>query len=394
MTIERLIVCQGTAQLVTAVAALRAHMARSTARSESQQSREHLLICGLAVADESQAEEFATVIEKMAALLHPFATITRLADKRLEQLLAEARSASSASGIAALLHQATGIGEIDEVFTVRDWQSCNVLALSAYPDALHVCYGDSVGVYLPKGFMAPPPSLRSRIALWLRHVMSPIPALLASPRLDVSYLLLPEAFSLPPSGDVVRTEAAVLRDLFHILSPLLNATAMDDLYVRVADRSVWVLMGSNFSEQGLMTLEQELDAYCEWIEGLLPSPDTVLLIKSHPRDRRGKRELLETRLRRQFGEVWSADFLGSAYLPIEVLLLNLKPVVASLRTLTVSTACLAAHFVVKSRNHIGFGDTIVRRYVMANRRRERLEHERELRRLCMRLTDDDRPEMI
>jgi hypothetical protein len=383
MAIERLIVCQGTAQLVTAVAALRAHMARSTARSKSQQSREHLLICGLAVADESQAEEFATVIEKMAALLHPFATITRLADKRLEQLLAEARSVSSASGIAALLHQATGIGEIDEVFTVRDWQSCNVLALSAYPDALHVCYGDSVGVYLPKGFMAAKPTFRSRALMWLSQFRSPTSALLAEPRLDVSYLLLPGAFGPPPSGDVVRTDAAVLRDLFNILSPLLDAPAMDDLHGRVAGRSVWVLMGSNFSEQGLMTIEQEVAAYCDWIEGLHPSSDTVLLIKSHPRDRRGKRELLETRLRNHFGEVWSADSLGSAYLPMEVLLLNLKSVVASMCTLTVSTACLATHFVVRSQNYIGLGDAAVQRYVTPSRRRERRQHERDLRRLCL-----------
>ncbi len=381
MAIERLIVCQGTAQLVTAVAALRMHMKRSGNNEGLQQSREHLLICGLAV-DESQAAEFALVIEKMAVLLHPFATISRLSDARLEQLLGDARSASSASRIAALLRQATGIAGVDEVFTVRDWQPCNVLALSAFPEAMHVCYGDSVGVYLPRGFMAGRPTVRSRIAGWLRRLAARPSALIANPRLDVSYLLFPGAFGLPPSGEVVRTDVATLRELFNSLVPLLDGAAMDELRKRTTGRPVWVLMGSNFSEQGMMTPEAEIAAYRDWITRLHPDPGTVLLIKSHPRDRRGKRELLEQHLQDLFSDVWSADSFGSAYLPMEVLLLDLKPVVACLHTLTVSTACLATNFVVRSNNHIGFGDQLVAKYMVKGWQQQRCQHELDLRRLC------------
>jgi Alpha-2,8-polysialyltransferase (POLYST) len=378
---ERLIVCQGTAQLVTAVAALRQHERRRGRGQESGKWRDHLLICGLAVS-EAQVAEFSGVIEQMAALLHSFATISRLSDTKLEQLLGDAGRASNAPRVAALFQQATGIGGVDEVFIVRDWQPCNVLALSAFPDATHVCYGDSVGVYLPRGFMAGKPAIRSRTAAWLRQLVAPPSALLAYPRLDVSYLLLAGAFGVPPSGEVVPTESAVLRYLFGRLRPLLDCALLDSLHKRLAGRPVWVLMGSNFSEQGTMTLEAEIAAYCDWIVGLRPDPGTVLLIKSHPRDRPGKRELLEQHLQDHFSAVWSADSVGSAYLPIEVLLLNLMPIVASLHSLTFSTACLSTHFVVGSTTHIGFGEELVAKYVVPGRRRERRRHELDLRRIC------------
>ncbi len=366
---------------MTALAVLRQHDARYRRQEGSVPSRDHLLICGLAVA-ESQTQAFANVIEQMAAVLHPFATVIQLSDLALEDLLVNARRAAGAGEIAALLHRCTGVGEVDEVFTVRDWQPCNILALSAYPAAKHVCYGDGVGVYLPRGFMSGKASAWSRVTGLLRRLLASPSALLTHPRIDISYLLLPDAFGRPPGGEVVRTEVAPLKDLFSRLSSLLDSAAMKDLRARTAGRPVWVLMGSNFSEQGMMTPRAELAAYRAWIEGLNPSPDTVLLIKSHPRDRTGKRELLEQNLGGMFSEILSADSVGSPYLPIEAVLLDLMPIVASLRSLTVSTACLATHFVVGSKTHIGFGEELVAKYIAANRRDDRRRHESDLRRLC------------
>jgi hypothetical protein len=163
---------------------------------------------------------------------------------------------------------------------------------------------------------------------------------------------------------------------------LLDCATLDRSRGQLAGRPVWVLMGSNFSEQGTMTTQGELAAYCDWVLGLRPDPGTVLLIKSHPRDRPGKRELLEQRLQGHFSAVWSADSICSAYLPIEVLLLNLMPIVASLDTLTVSTACLSTRFVVGSTTHIGFGEEIAAKYVVSGRRQVRRQHELDLRRIC------------
>lgn len=375
-------VCQGTAQLVTAVSALREHVKRAGTDADRPPSRDHLLICGLAVSP-GQVDEFALVIERMAALLHPFASVNRLDDRTLEQLIDAAQRGAGVRGVADLLQKVTGMTKVDEVFTVRDWQACNELALGAYPEATHACYGDSVGVYLPRGFMSPSQSPWSWAVAQLRRLLRPRQGLLDNPRVDISYLLLPGAFGMPPDGEVIRTQATTLRDLFASLAPLLDGHVLKEIRKKTAGRSVWVLLGSNFSEQGLMTAEAEASAYRDWIESLHPEPGAVLLIKSHPRDDKSKRALLEQRLVGLFDEVCSADSVGSSYLPVEVLLLELGSVVGSLRCLTVSTACLGTHFVVESKTDIGFGEALVTRYMTSDRRQQRLRHERDLRRLCV-----------
>ncbi len=115
---ERLVVCQGTAQLVTAVSALRAHAKRAEANTEETPSRNHLLICGLAV-PERQANEFARVIERMVALLHPFASISRLDDGTLEQLIEAAQRGASARAVADRLKRVTRVEKVDEVASMQ-----------------------------------------------------------------------------------------------------------------------------------------------------------------------------------------------------------------------------------------------------------------------------------
>jgi hypothetical protein len=364
---------------VTAIAALRKHIKLSGASLLS--SRDHLLICGLAVS-EQQVEAFTQMIERIASLLHPFASVQRLDDTKLDGIVKTAKRCRDPIQIADLLHKWTGLGKMDEVFTVRNWQECNELTLGAYPDAIHVCYGDSVGVNLPKGFMSPPITPWSWAITRLRRLLVPGKGLLDDPRVDINYLLLPDAFTTP-QGKVIRTEAAALRDLFTNLNPLLDRPELDFIRQRTAGRQVWVLLGTNFSEQGLMEPEAEASAYREWIKGLSPEPGAVLLIKSHPRDNPKKRALLEKHLKGLFVEVLSVDAVGSAYLPVEVLLLDLMPIVGDLRCLTVSTACLGTRLVVECKTEIGLGESLITRYLASDRRKQRLQHERDLRRLCI-----------
>ena len=379
---ERLIICQGTAQLVTAVSALHEHIERSSTGRLTFPANDHLLVCGLGV-HQHQVRAFSDLIESMADLLHPFASIRRMSDVTLGHLGEEAKRCRDHGQIARVFQRVTGLGKMDEVFTARNWQLCTEIALGSHPDAMHVCYGDSVGVCLPKGYMEPTPTP----FLWgLAQVKRMLPTFkfsIDNPRLDISYLLLPGAFGTHLEGIVVQTKASNLRRKFTELRPLLDKPKLDQIRSETIGRPVWVLLGSNFSEQGLMSIEAEVAAYREWIKSLRPESGTVLLIKTHPRDRAEKRSILMKSLEDLFEKVWSADSVASAYLPVEILLLELGSDMQDLRCLTVSTACLGTHFIVGSETYIGLGETIVRRYIPRNLQEQRIHHEKILRKLCM-----------
>jgi hypothetical protein len=369
---ERLIVCQGTAQLVTALAALKQHKQKM---GVDNLSRDHLLILGLSVPKE-QTIEFARVVEKMASLLYPFATISRIEDDNLEYIL-RTHQYSSNHRFRQLFKAMSGVSQVDEVFVVRDWEPCNAMVLNAFPKATHICYGDSVGIYLPKNFMAKRPSGVVYLVSWARHLINRCGNLVVKPRLDFSYLLLPNAFGSPSDGKIICTKSIVLKELFILLTPLILGEKLDALCKQLLGRNVLILMSSNFSEQGVMSLESEISAYRDWIRRFADS-DSVLLVKSHPRDSAFKRKMILDSLRDIFSEVIPVDSIGSAYLPVEVLMLHLKPLVKNLHALTVSTACLASYFVINSDTAVGFGNTLVEKYFYPAWRQERIKHEQQL----------------
>lgn len=380
--VRRLITCQGSAQLVTAVAALRAHDSFAGPHGDGGSNQDHLLIYGLSV-PAAQTPGFVRFIEAMARLIHRFESVVHLSDQQVDALWRGAGDDLSSDRLVRQFSAVLGVDCIDEVFVVREWQRCNALVLNAFPMAAHICYGDSVGVYLPPDYAAGPASRLARVRSALRKLIRcPENSSVATPRLDRSYLLLPDAFGKPPSGKVVRTDAAVLRSLFGQLTPLLSRNWCFETAARARGGEVWVLMGSNFSEQGVMSLAQEIAAYRDWISSLAPPAGTLLLLKSHPRDESGKHEVLVNSLRGLFGEVVSADAAGSPYLPSEVFLLELARLGCRLRALTFSSACLGAHFVLSIPTVIGFGEDIIARYIEPRYRAARCRHESDLRRLC------------
>ncbi len=79
---KRLIVCQGSAQLVTAVAVVKQHKKFLGVVRADEDEENYLLITGLSVPD-SQAIEFSQFIERMAKQILPFKLIVTLSDKNL-----------------------------------------------------------------------------------------------------------------------------------------------------------------------------------------------------------------------------------------------------------------------------------------------------------------------
>lgn len=373
---NRLITCQGSAQLVTALSVIAAKD-----RDSGLTSNDFLVIYGLAV-NKGQEQEFVAQLKNIANSIHPFRHISYLPDEELDTMLKEPFSGGTSRHY---LNDLIGANSIDEVYVVRDWQKGNELILKSFPHAKHICYGDSVGVYYSR-----PQSIFYRLNTRLMKVLEGIESILRKQslsnynRIDLCYLLLPDAFSTPPCSEVIQTDPIYLIQTYEKMLPLIKNGWSSYIKKKVENEHVWVFMGSNFSEQGLMTLDQEISAYRQWMLSLAPVTKRYkLLIKSHPRDMPLKQKMMIEALKDDFLEIISIDEAASAYLPVEVLLLKLQEYAKHLECLCVSTACLGSSLVLGLPTRIGIGSSLVSRYFPKKIRSSRIEHEIQLEKLCL-----------
>jgi hypothetical protein len=373
---NRLITCQGSAQLVTALSVIAARD-----RDSGLTSIDFLVIYGLAV-NKSQEQDFVTQLKNIANSIHPFRHISYLADEEVDTLWEQSFSGETARHH---LNDLIGTDSINEVYVVRDWQKGNELILKSFPHAKHICYGDSVGVYFSR-----PQSIFSRLVTRLREVLQGIEGILRKQslsnynKIDLCYLLLPNAFSTPPCSEVIQTDPIYLIQTYEKMLPLIKNGWNAYIKEKVENEHVWVFMGSNFTEQGLMALDQEISAYKQWMLSLAPVTKRYkLLIKSHPRDMPLKQKMMIEALKDDFLEIISIDEAASAYLPVEVLLLKLQEYAKHLECLCVSTACLGSSLVLGLPTRIGIGSSLVSRYFPKKTRSTRIEHEIQLEKLCL-----------
>lgn len=381
---RRIVACQGPIQLVTAVAVLRQRDQETGQRGLNAHWDDHLAIMELA-SPEGQRPAFVTALARMANTLRKWHSIIDMCDANPSQF----RRSDSPLGLALRLDDTSAAG-VDEVFVVREWQTGNQALLRSFPEATKICFGDSIGIYLPPVHMAPREPLARRAARYMRSLATlrarkgpaAEPARVSA---DCYYLTLPEAFGQPPSTDVRTTEIAHIWKVLDDLRPLLPKVLVEELYDRMNGGRVTVLMTSNFSEQGLMSPKAELAAYVAYLADQRLDTDSLLLIKPHPRDRVDKVSALAQILGRRFRSVYTlTDELGF-YLPLEVLLMEIQSSAerhAGMDVCTFSSACLASQHVLGIIPRLGFGERIVGRHFRKQFVAPRQHHERELRAAC------------
>lgn len=360
---QRLVACQGPIQLVTAVTVLRQ---RDRARADGLAAvwQDHLAILELAVPS-GQERALVDALTGMARALRPWRSIVHVTDSELEALRRP--------------ECLRALDEVRELYAVREWQRANELLFGVFRDAQKICFGDSIGIYLAPSYMAPAAGLAQRVVRRLRSAFG------RGRRADCYYLALPAAFDRPPSPDVRVTDLALLRQTLADLKPLLPAPIVAEVRRRAAGAVLTVLVGSNFSEQGAMSMEAEISAYLAYLAEHAPARRSLLLLKPHPRDRHEKTAALQGALRGLFTDVLTLSDEAGLYLPLEALLLELQcgePRPAEVVLCTFSSACLASRHLLGLAPRVGFGERLVRSHFYKPYVPSRLRHEAQLVSAC------------
>jgi len=386
---QRIVACQGPIQLVTAVAVLRQHDLESPDDDGANGPiwDDHLVIMDLACPP-AQEIAFVKALEQMARALRPWKSVVHL---KQSSLVDSKSLGCQISTIEGLIGQK--LDNVGEVYVVREWQVGNQVLFKAFPSAMKICFGDSIGIYLAPTYMMPKVGFLQSIA---RHLKSAamadyenkrMPRDLEFPRVpaDCYYLTLPKAFDPVPSANIKSTNVALLQQVIADLIPLLPDTVLSQLKPRLDGRRLVVLVGSNFSEQGVMTPEAEISAYIEYLSEQNLDSNSLVLLKPHPRDRVEKLRELEIALNRIFQSVFALSGDIGFFLPLEALLMNIRSVGSIDRNIdvcTFSSACLASKYILDITPRIGFGGRLVKKHFKAPFVEARLNHERQLLTAC------------
>ncbi|OKH21024.1 polysialyltransferase family glycosyltransferase [Chroogloeocystis siderophila] len=388
-TIKRLIGCFGTIQLITALSVLKA---REKEQHELNLKYEDYLIVTPLFAPQGQNEEFAAFITKMAKSIHSWENIVYLSLNQTKSITEQIQRYGLLE-VAPFFHELVGIDEVDEIYLARTWNLENTILMNVYKSAEKICYGDGIGIYFSHAaFLPDNPKIDSLKSLY-NHIKKQIKDLLPRKEVfqkqefDIGYFSLPYAFGeVPPMETVVldrRIYLKTFQTLRKSLDKLVDFNYIKNLQAKICTESVSIILTSNFSEASRIPLEKEIIAYREFLESQKILPNSVLLIKPHPRDSKQKIAQLKSVLSDLYVDIIPLveDFLF--YLPFEVLFMELflrsdLTKLQNPRIFTFSSASLTLEFLFNVECTIGFGSEIVNKYFYSEHIAGRLKHELDL----------------
>ncbi|EGJ34995.1 MULTISPECIES: polysialyltransferase family glycosyltransferase [Moorena] len=392
--VKRIITCQGSIQLVTALSVL---SYREKEQKDLNIKYEDYLVIYHLYSPPGQIDEFAAFIKTIAELVGEWHKIVYITPEQLSDI--ESRlDYSSPSKIFRMVHEMVGTNRADEIYLCRNWMFGNKLLINIYKSAQKICYGDSIGFYFSVNSKAlfpetqeNKPNLINYIQARYKSLLNKVKTILKiktslKPRLkfDIGYFVLPDVFGESPPMKTVTLNKVWLLETFQKLRGLVNPEYILQFRKNIAESPVSILLTSNLSEAGRMSLENEIAAYREFLicEGI--EPNTVLVLKPHPRDDNVKLQKLEYALSYLFDKIIVLSEPDLFFLPFEVFFSEaFLPLDSSRnnqpRVFAVSTACLSLKLLFNVPSIVGFGDQITSKLFYENYAAGRLEHEGELR---------------
>lgn len=401
--LKRLVTCQGSIQLVTALSVLNRREKEAATRGRACQ--DHLVIYDL-YAPPGQVREFAGFIRHMAEEASNWESIVYVEPELIAQLASDLNERGP-QPVFEQIYELLGERTVDEIYLSRKWQFGNQLFINAFKTAEKISYGDSIGIYFSESYFSPEAretgsapngfSLRGK----LRSLKQSLLGSNTQPRshtqrqnlkeveFDVGYFLLPDILGESPPMKTRLIEKRDTLDVFESLKDLLEEK-LSRLRNQLFGRPAVILMTSNFSEADRMSVDNELTAYVKYLEKL-DRDGSVIVVKPHPRDSAGKIERLREQLRALGAEVVLLDDPELFFLPFEIVLKRVWAgedgrISSDVRIVTLSTACLSLALLYDLEPLVGFGDDLVTEYFFAPYIPGRLRHERDLRRAIQRIS--------
>jgi hypothetical protein len=391
-TIKRIITCQGSIQLTTALTVL---FHREQAQSNVAITYENYLVIYGLYAPNKQDHKFAAFIEKMARSVCDWVSIVYLAPEKFDAI-AQQLNTTSPKKIFETVYSWVGIDQADELYLCRNWQFTNQLFLNAYASAYKICYGDGIGIYFSENssvvrlpsIVESLPALRHSPLQWsyckartawhrIRERLQ-LKTVLSSIEFDIGYFLLPNIFGEVPPMSIEVLQRDRLLQVLQSFTPLLDAERVREFRAAIADAPISILLTSNLSEAERLSCQDELNAYREFLQSQGINSNSILVIKPHPRDDLQKIHELRSTLSGLYSQVIILDSLELFFLPFEVFFLSAFSNVQSnskIRIFAVSSACLSLKLLFDVESVTGFGSEITSQYFSSEYVEARLEHE-------------------
>lgn len=395
--IRRIVGCQGSIQLLTAVSVL---LYREFEQLNNNIVYENYLVIYDLYTPKDQDRNFALFIEALAKQLCAWNQITYICPQQVVDIRKNLTKFSPQQ-VEKTIFDLLGISKADEIYLARNWQFCNQLLINVFKDSEKICYGDSIGCYLAPTSIYSSSKHLAKIKKEIRKFISFViqktikKTFLDEVEFDRAYMLLPEGMGHIPNMQVTIPKKDYLVSVIKQSESILSLDLINPIRCKVRTRkSIAILMTSNFSEQNIISLDSELLAYHDFLANqkvCLPK-ESLLIIKPHPRDSPSKLARLTSNLESLFLEIILLDDMDFFFCPFEIifnamLLSDSGQQVphSEIHIFALSSACLSFKLIYDSCVHIGFGSDLVHKYFYPQFSKSRIEHEEYLNESMLRI---------
>jgi len=382
-----LVSCNGTIQLVSALAAM-----RQDKQLDSKRCNKALLISDLCVHEED-LEPFYHSIKDLAESVDNWSSIHFLPT---EVIPTDQSSPEEFELFSNKIKTITAWTQVDLLYLSTDSHLGNNALLRSFSACRAVCYGDGPGIYIPKSyqyltrkrlysgvlgrlhdFLNGPDKLPGITIL--RTTVNRMLEKKGNSPFDHGYFLLPTVYGVEPDCPYDQVEKKHFLAVLELMAESISDQETDLLS---AD-SLSILLTSNFSEAQRISVEDEIAAYHEFLSGHEKSGISRLIIKPHPRDSKSKIEYMKSYFDKRVPELCVLDTGSAKYLPLEALLIRawgatVIPPAQSANIYAVSSAMLSFKYLLNMEVTLGYGRDIVGKYFFPSERELRIKHESDL----------------